>query len=603
MLTELEAKLLVKGDGSGWIGNADAGVEEFDHFEPTRSMERARLQRKFSFGDIQFVFWAGGVEVCFLKSFSWTLALRYLNPLRAFVSVITLLSLLGVAFGVMVLIVVLSVHSGFERTLKEIMLGFAPHVRVESAYNEGILDWAEMEEHFKEDDEVIGAYSLVEGYVLLDAEGWRRPASFRGINTESEAQIESLTELLDLEAYPESQADMGLDEFAVISRQLAESLQLKVGDSIRLIASSNLEAVLDVYNVAQQDAAWKYYNKQTEPFEEMVGRMFTVENGERVSVEDVNRAMNYLKPLIPGAGGEGESMRQEERQLFDEIVYGILEAPTMKQDDFWVYQKGTQDQLKAQIKALKEMNLEEADNAAFKGIEEFVLPKELTVYGVYADTKRAQGPHAFVPLHIAQELKGLEGVAEAIGLKIEDPFDAEKAAQELRQKLGPEWRVRSWMSTHAQQFELMQTEKVMMSFALSFITVLSAFSIMAVMYTVTLQKRQEIGVMKALGARPIQIVNVFVYQGIIVGIFGSLLGLGLGLLAIHFREGIVDAMRAIGIDPFPPEFHGMNVIPAHIVPEYLALICVVAVILCLIAALIPALFAAFRDPAKSLRNL
>lgn len=551
------------------------------------------------------------MEVWVLKSFSWTLALRYLNPLRAFVSVITLLSLLGVAFGVMVLIVVLSVHSGFERTLKEIMLGFAPHVRVESAYHEGILDWAEMEEYFKKDEEVIGAYSLVEGYVLLDAEGWRRPASFRGINTESEAQIESLAELLDLEAYPESQADMGLDEFAVISRQLAESLQLKVGDSIRLIASSNLEAVLDVYNVAQQGAAWECYHEQTEPFEEIVGTMFhageergfSVENGEAVSTEDANQAMSYLKPLIPGVEGEGEPMRLEERALIDEIVYGILDNPTGKTEEVWVYEEGTQEKIQTRIKALKEMNLEEADNAAFKSIEEFVLPKELTVYGVYADTKRAQGPHAFVPLHIAQELKGLAGVAEAIGLKIEDPFEAESVAQGLREKLGPEWRVRSWMSTHAQQFELMQTEKVMMSFALSFITVLSAFSIMAVMYTVTLQKRQEIGVMKALGARPIQIVNVFVYQGIIVGIFGSLLGLGLGLLAIYFRGRIVDAMRAIGIDPFPPQFHGMSVIPAHIVPEYLAIICVVAVILCLIAALIPALFAAFRDPAKSLRNL
>ena len=539
-----------------------------------------------------------------MKSFSWTLALRYLNPLRTFVSIITLLSLLGVAFGVMVLVVVLSVHSGFERTLKEIMLGFAPHVRIESNYNQGIVDYSEMEETFQQEVGVIGAYSLVEGYVLLDAEGWRRPASFRGINTESDAQIESLTELLDLEAYPESQADMGLDEYAVVSRQLAESLQLKIGDKIRFIASSNLESVMEVYHISQQDRAWEYYHEQTEPFEQLVGTMFAVgEDREHVTIANLEQAFSLLKPLIPGDGKKGGAMREEERALMDEIVYGILDFPNSKDDVAWIYEKGTRAKIQARIKKLKNLDLEEADNNAFRSIEEFVLPKELTVYGVYADTKRAQGPNAFVPLHIAQELKGLGGVVEAIGLKIEDPFDAESAAHHLRQKLGPEWQARSWMSTHAQQFELMQTEKVMMSFALSFITVLSAFSIMAVMYTVTVQKRQEIGVMKALGARPIQIVNVFLYQGLIVGVLGAILGLGLGLFAIEFREGIVGAMRAVGIDPYPAQFHGMSTIPAQVIPEYLAIIAIVAVILCLIAALIPALFAAFRDPAKSLRNL
>ena len=159
------------------------------------------------------------------------------------------------------------------------------------------------------------------------------------------------------------------------------------------------------------------------------------------------------------------------------------------------------------------------------------------------------------------------------------------------------------MKTHEQQFQLVKTEKVMMSFALSFITILSAFSITAVMYTVTIQKRQEIGVMKALGARPSQIVRVFLYQGIIVGIAGSLTGLALGLLAVHYRGLIVQLLRGIGIDPFPPEFHGMSELPARIIPEQITVIFIVAVILCIIAALIPALTAAFRDPAKSLRNL
>ena len=109
--------------------------------------------------------------------------------------------------------------------------------------------------------------------------------------------------------------------------------------------------------------------------------------------------------------------------------------------------------------------------------------------------------------------------------------------------------------------------------------------------------------MKALGASSSQIVRVFLYQGLIVGIGGALLGLGMGLTTIHYREYIVSLLRKFGVDPFPPGFHGMSELPAEIVPEQLVVICLVAVVLCLVAALIPALMAAFRDPAKSLRNL
>jgi lipoprotein-releasing system permease protein len=126
---------------------------------------------------------------------------------------------------------------------------------------------------------------------------------------------------------------------------------------------------------------------------------------------------------------------------------------------------------------------------------------------------------------------------------------------------------------------------------------------MAVMFTVTIQKRREIGVMKALGAAPGQIVGVFVYQGMILGFLGALLGAGLGLLVIRFRGGIQGLFRTFGFDPFPKSFHGFEVLPAHVNPVEIAIIAVCAFILCAIAAFVPAFFAARSDAAKSLRNL
>jgi len=143
----------------------------------------------------------------------------------------------------------------------------------------------------------------------------------------------------------------------------------------------------------------------------------------------------------------------------------------------------------------------------------------------------------------------------------------------------------------------------MMYFALSFIVLVSAFSMMAVMFTVTIQKRREIGVMKALGAAPGQIVRVFLYQGMILGVMGSVLGVALGHAVIHFRGEIQAAFRALGFDPFTASFTGFGKLPAYHNPLEQAVIAVMAFILCSLAALVPAFIAARSDAAKSLRNL
>lgn len=547
-----------------------------------------------------------------MKSFSWTLALRYLNPLRTFVSIITLISLVGVALGVMVLIVVLSIHNGFERNLKETLLGFSPHISVYSNTGDGrIYNWEEMEESLAKERGVESAYALVEGFVLLDSKSWQKPVYFRAINVDNQGQLDALEELLDPN-YPNSKIDFNFqgDKNAVISKQLAEGLGLQPGEEIRVIAASNLDAVMEVYDVPEE-RAWELYPDVFVAFEGEIKALFEkVDGGEKASSEGILKAYRRLQAMVPvevstPSGDvltEGKEMRPVERDMIFGIM-DLLDDVDQQEEGFDFYVEGRQEEILVQLKEMRELDLEKADNEGFRQIEEFVVPKTLLIQGVYADSLRSQGPGFFIPLSIGMELKDLEGAVESIGLRIEDPYRAEETARELQASLGDEWIVQSWMVTHASQFQLVKTEKLMISFTLSFITILSAFSIMAVMYTVTVQKRQEIGVMKALGARPSQIVRVFLYQGIIVGVGGAILGLGLGLLAIEYREGIMKVIRSFGVDPFPAEFHGMSELPARIIPDQLVLICTVAIVLCSLAALVPALMAAFRDPAKSLRNL
>ena len=87
-------------------------------------------------------------------------------------------------------------------------------------------------------------------------------------------------------------------------------------------------------------------------------------------------------------------------------------------------------------------------------------------------------------------------------------------------------------------FEIFASERSMMFFVLLFIMIVAAFSIMNTMITVAVQKRREIGMMRSLGAKASQIIFIFLYKGIIVGLIGTVLGLVAGLGVLYFRNGI-----------------------------------------------------------------
>jgi hypothetical protein len=117
--------------------------------------------------------------------------------------------------------------------------------------------------------------------------------------------------------------------------------------------------------------------------------------------------------------------------------------------------------------------------------------------------------------------------------------------------------------------------------------------------TVTVQKTRDIGVLKALGARPAQIVFVFLIQGMIIGTVGIALGLGLGLLTVNFRNEFKEWLAHVtGVEIFPPGIYQFSQIPAEMVPSDIMLICVCAFVISSLAALVPAAAAALQDPRE-----
>jgi lipoprotein-releasing system permease protein len=145
-------------------------------------------------------------------------------------------------------------------------------------------------------------------------------------------------------------------------------------------------------------------------------------------------------------------------------------------------------------------------------------------------------------------------------------------------------------------------ERNVMFFILLFIVIVAAFGIMNTLITVTVQKTREIGILKALGARTGQIIGVFVGQGIVVGIFGTLIGLATGIWLVQYRNQVSHWLSGVlGIEIFPQSIYQFAEIPAEIVPSDIAIICASAFAICTVAAVIPAWFAARMDPVSALR--
>ncbi len=535
------------------------------------------------------------------RSFSLMLAWRYLNPRRAMLSAVTLISVTGVLLGVLVLVVVMAVYAGLEREVKDRLLGFTPHVRLEyvpfGGFREPIADWRETAAEVAKKPGVQSATAFVQEYVLMvDMASRKRPVFFRGIDTEDKAQVAGIDKLLNRTDFPDSSADMGLDNRVVVSSIIARQFGLQPGDTVKFLSAQNLEEVERIDRITRRPPAREEFAPQIAAAKELLKTSFTARAAQVFLSNDAYNAI--YEPLYDILR---EEIRDPEKEILDRFLK-LLDSGE-DSDQGILFPPALPKQAAELLAQLDITDVEKMDAEILKTFKEIVLPKEATVIGVYQASQMALTPDVFMPLPLAQELAGLQGAVQGIAVRLDDAYQADQMATDFMTLMPEGWQAVTWITEFGDFSRLINQQRMMMYFALSFIILVSAFSMMAVMFTVTIQKRREIGVMKALGAAPGQIVWVFVYQGMILGFLGALLGAGLGLLVIRFRGGIQGIFRHFGFDPFPKSFHGFEVLPAHINPVEITVIAVCAFILCAIAAFVPAFFAARSDAAKSLRNL
>jgi lipoprotein-releasing system permease protein len=248
--------------------------------------------------------------------------------------------------------------------------------------------------------------------------------------------------------------------------------------------------------------------------------------------------------------------------------------------------------------------LEQMEKQRGQTNEEAILPDEFTVRGIFDVGYYEYNANVIVTsLEDAQELYRLDGSVHGLLVMLDDPYRSDEVRRQLWPALGDDYRITTWMEENSGILNALIVEKNVMFYLLFFIMIVAAFGIMNSLITFVVQKTREIGVLKALGATRGQVLWLFLSQSLMVGVVGVLTGFGLGMLALHYRNEFLRFMnRMTGFELFPASIYSFSELPALIMPADIALICGSALVICVLAGLVPAWNAGRLNPVEALRH-
>ncbi len=411
-----------------------------------------------------------------LQPFEFFVGLRYTRAKRRnhFISFISLLSILGIAVGVTALITVMSVMNGFEKELRERILGAASHATI-TLYNEPMQDWQQLANAASDHPEVIGAAPYVEGQVMVLKGKQVTGIVVRGVLPDQEPQVSDISQKF----VQGTLADLTSGSFdIVLGSALAEFLEVEIGDKITIITP----------------------------------------------------------------------------EASDSLV-GVI--PRIK---------------RFTVKGIFEIGMNEYDR-------NFAL--------MHADD--------------ASTLLKMNSGYTGVRLQLKDMFAAREVAFDLSQQVAKDYWVTDWTRQHANYFRAVKTQKTVMFVILALIVAVAAFNIVSTLVMVVTDKQSAIAILRTMGAAPYSIMLVFLVQGALIGIIGTVLGVSGGIALASNVETIVPAIERL----FETEFIDPTVYPINFLPSELDYadvwrIAILALTLTLVATLYPAWRAARTQPAEAL---
>lgn len=209
---------------------------------------------------------------------------------------------------------------------------------------------------------------------------------------------------------------------------------------------------------------------------------------------------------------------------------------------------------------------------------------------------------ALIHLSDAASLAATEDLPGGLRLKFDDIFVAPRRAAEIGASLGDGYQVSDWSIENASYFRAIRIEKTMMTLILMLIVAVAAFNIIAALVMVVNEKRNDIAILRTVGITPRAVIAIFITQGVVIGWFGALLGLTVGLLlALNVGTIVPFLENLLGMHVFDPTVFVISEVPSDVQWPQVVGITLTALILTVLATIYPAIRGAATEPAEALR--
>jgi len=229
--------------------------------------------------------------------------------------------------------------------------------------------------------------------------------------------------------------------------------------------------------------------------------------------------------------------------------------------------------------------------------------KQFTVVGVFAlDHNEFDSALALVRMEDAQVLYRMDGGVSGVRLKIRDIDAAPRVTRELSLKAPPEVFVTDWTQQNVNYFRAIQIEKRMMFIILTLIIAVAAFNLVSTLVMVVTDKHPDIAILRTLGASPGSIMKIFMVQGVVIGTFGTLIGVIGGVMTALNIDTIVPAIEhAFHFEILSREVYYISELPSDLHMVDVVFTAVMSLLLSFVATLYPSWRAARVNPAEALR--
>ena len=533
-----------------------------------------------------------------MAGYALDVGVRYLrSKKRATVSVISVIAVTGVALGVGALLAVVSITSGFQDEFRNKVLGVNAHVLV-LKYGLNFEEYRGVVERARKLPSVVGAAPFIINEMMLAKGDKLSGVLIKGVDPERVASVLDLPSQLiagSLEglrqpgARPATRArDLDADVHHEESKDLDEFLQDLAADG-----GGALDAPVGVNTLADAGVEQAAGAAQT-----AVPPAPPEPPAEAPSVPTLAEAQAALDALNTQETELGElpSDETEERLVAESEPEpakrdGLVQLPGV------VLGKTLAETLGIQVgDAVKVISpLTGLDTSLWRPDGGRPASRDFKVIGIFeAGFQEYDSRLVYMDLYEAQIFQDQGDTVVGVELRLDDIDRASDIALRLERELGGgPFHTMDWKELNHNLFTALEVQKVMLSLVIATIILVAAFNVIATLIMIVLEKRKEIAILKAMGARDSAVLQIFMVQGAAIGLVGTAIGLVLG--------GAVCVYLSLFEFPLDPKVYLIDHLPIKTSVVEFVITVVIALLICVAATLIPSYWAARLLPADGIR--